>query len=217
MSGALHDFIVLVRQTYEARGRAGDALPEEIRPYVALIDQLELPSQRIEAVRGARARRPAGLRFWDDALQDADDDFATSLDALKETFRWRTFYAESDWSRPFLANFAAGELVGPGCAIPSRDLVLGVLLMGPHTFYPAHAHPALELYTVLAGKPQFKAGEGAWRTLENGMFVFHPADMEHTMQTLERPMLALYAWRGDITAPSYYWREGQKVYPPKVQ
>ena len=202
MSGTLPDFIALVRQTYEARGRADDALDEEIRRYVALIDQLELPRQDVERKQSAHARNPAGLRFLDDALQHADDDFAASLNALKATFRWRTFYEESDWSRPFLANFAAGELVGPGCAVSSDTLVLGVLLIGPHTFYPAHAHPAVELYTVLAGKPQFKADEGTWRTLGNGAFAFHPADTEHTMKTLARPMLALYAWRGDITAPS---------------
>ena len=189
---------------------------EELRRFIGLIDGLELstfdPAQKEEP-----AQPPAGLRFWDDVLREVDDAFAAPLHALKTVFQWSTFYKESDWSRPFFANFAAGKIVGPGCVVQSDDLIIGVVLMGPHTFYPAHAPPAVEVYTALAGKPHFRADGGTWRVLEDGAFAFHPADMPHTMKTDERPMLALYAWRGDITAPSYGWEEGRKVYPPKVQ
>ncbi len=118
---------------------------------------------------------------------------------------WTEFYAEDDWSRPFLDRFANGEGIGPDGMLVSEELILGLFILGPGAFYPAHAHPAEEFYIVLSGTPSFQVGAGSeFLARPPGSAVLHQSDQSHAIQAGETPLFAVFGWRGEIDAPSWY-------------
>jgi len=106
--------------------------------------------------------------------------------------------------QPDLPNkIAFCEFVGPKAPVHSDTMRLGLTLIGPGTHYPAHAHPAVELYYVIAGTAR-------WITPTTdalqppGAYILHRASEPHAMETQAEPLLSLYAWSGEILAPSVY-------------
>ncbi len=119
--------------------------------------------------------------------------------------RWSEFYAEDDWSRPFLADFANGEGIGPDGRIRDERVILGLFLLGPHAVYPPHAHPAEEFYVPVAGNVEFEVGAGSgYRAIPPGGVVLHHSNVSHSIRTGAEPSLSVFGWTGDLTAPSWY-------------
>ena len=100
--------------------------------------------------------------------------------------------------RAFLANYAYAELVGPGGMALSADTAPGLLLIGPDNHYPPYSHPAEEIYLVVAGEAEWRQGSEAWKTRTPASVIHHAPNRVHAMRTAAEPLLALYAWRGDI-------------------
>ncbi|MBN1008233.1 dimethylsulfonioproprionate lyase family protein [Amphritea pacifica] len=102
------------------------------------------------------------------------------------------------WHRrpaPAMADFSSGhanaEMIGPRGLEVRDDLIVGVTLMRPGLIYPDHHHPPEELYIVLS--------EGLWRQHDNrwwspgpGGYVYNPADIVHSMRSVETPLFALW-------------------------
>lgn len=126
---------------------------------------------------------------------------ARALAPVGLTLPWGYNYPDQD--PDLAANVAFAELVGPSGPFLSNRLRLGFTLMGPRLLYPDHAHPAIELYHVMAGRPTWTA-DGVTTEREAGEFVLHPSEVSHAMRTYDEPLLAIYAWRGDIVSPSRY-------------
>ncbi|WP_428034182.1 dimethylsulfonioproprionate lyase family protein [Amphritea sp.] len=91
----------------------------------------------------------------------------------------------------FMAGHANAEIIGPRGLERRDDLVVGVTLMRPGITYPDHQHPPEELYIVLS--------EGLWRQNDNrwsspgpGGYVYNPADIVHSMRSVESPLFALW-------------------------
>lgn len=91
----------------------------------------------------------------------------------------------------FMIGHANAEIIGPRGLERRDDLVVGVTLMRPGITYPDHQHPPEELYIVLS--------EGLWRQNDNpwwspghGGLVYNPADIVHSMRSLETPLFALW-------------------------
>jgi quercetin dioxygenase-like cupin family protein len=101
----------------------------------------------------------------------------------------------------FFDNYAHAPLVGPNGPARNGGIKLGVLLQGPETFYPAHAHPAGEFYLLLAGSPSWKIGDGHWHRKHPGTLIHHAPEVAHAMETGDAAMLAFYAWYGAIHEP----------------
>ena len=77
-------------------------------------------------------------------------------------------------------------------------------MIAPHTVYPAHSHPAIELYLVVSGTAIWQAGGAPATPQPPGSAILHPSGIPHAMITGAEPLLALFTWRGDLqTAPSY--------------
>jgi len=105
---------------------------------------------------------------------------------------------------------AWAEIVGPPESLFHSDHVcFGLTLIGPHTHYPAHTHPAVELYQVVAGTAQWQLN-GQWSTKPPGSFILHPSHAEHAMRTGEEPLLAIYSWSGAIHTLSSFSDEDRK-------
>lgn len=133
---------------------------------------------------------------------------------------WSEFYDDTPWSRPFLPRFATGECIGPSGTLHSDRTILGLFILGPDTFYPAHAHPAEEFYIVLAGQGDFQNGAtAAFETKRPGDAIFHASEASHAICTGPQALFAVYGWRGAIAAPSWYRDDmtdeaEPKKYPP---
>ena len=80
----------------------------------------------------------------------------------------------------------------------SDRLALGVLLLGPHTHYPTHRHPAVEIYVVAAGVAEWRKGEDPWHIEPEGSVIRHETMVPHATRTLADPLLAVYVWQGDL-------------------
>ena len=97
-----------------------------------------------------------------------------------------------------------GEILGPEAPYHDDNFCFGFTLLGKDTFYPAHYHPATELYVVLSGHAIWMLDEVP-QLRGPGEFILHPSNHIHSMQTENEPMLALYTWSGkDVKTLSKY-------------
>lgn len=169
----------------------------------------------LDEVRTAPARLPV-CRFWDEAMTlagaGASAAVAAALEPLAGSLAWirnPNFTAE-DMGRAFVDNFGYSDLVGPRGLLPSDAFALGVLLLAPHTTYPPHAHPALEIYDVLGGTAEWRRGDAPWTARSPGSLIHHPPGLPHATRTAGEPMLALYLWRGHLDTPAALTGESRR-------
>lgn len=133
--------------------------------------------------------------------------------------RWTEFYEDDDWSRPFLSNFANGEGFGPDGRLHHSSIILGLFVLGPNSLYPPHAHPGEEFYIVLSGHPEWLIGAGeSYNETYPGSVMIHRSNECHSIRTIKEPLFAVFGWRGNIRAPSWYRKDmtdesEEKLYP----
>lgn len=143
-------------------------------------------------------------RHWAAALAAASPAaVAAPLRALGPALAWtqNPNYRRSPPDPAFLDNYGYAVIAGPAGGAPAlvahEALALGVLLLGPLTHYPRHAHPAAEIYLPLNAAQWWK-GEGPWTAQAPGSVIHHPPHLAHATRSGEAPLLALYLWRGDL-------------------
>jgi quercetin dioxygenase-like cupin family protein len=144
------------------------------------------------------AQLPAALGAARDAVPDLADPLAEMLPALSWT--QNPNYRRHPPSSGFLARYGYAQLAGPSnipTLVAKEDLALGVLMLAPGTVYPAHSHPAEEVYLPLV-PARWQRGEEGWRDRRAGDLIHHPSGMVHATQAGEAPLLALYLWLGDL-------------------
>ncbi len=139
--------------------------------------------------------------------QSVSVELAELYNAARNAFgqvRWTEFYEADSWSKSFLPSFANGEGIGPDGRLQHDEIILGLFLLGPNTVYPEHAHPAEEFYLVLTGNPEFNVGGKGFEFHEAGSVVLHHSNVSHAIRTSDEPFYAIYGWRGEIGARSWY-------------
>lgn len=178
----------------------------------AILAELARARSRLQAVRPCTL--PPGsdhpvARHLAQALAATRDDaaaVAAALEGLAGHLPWRYGYARRDDAPELGERIAFAELVGPGAPVESDVVCLGVTLIAPRTRYPAHRHPAIELYRILSGTATWTAA--AARRVPPGARVLHPSGIVHAMRTHREPLLAVYTWTGeDVRTPSSYAQE----------
>lgn len=150
-------------------------------------------------------------QFWPACLSAAEKDghaaissVAQSLRDLTPAFRWQQNpnYRAAPPSASFLANYGYVEICGPSGFLATPDLRLGVLLLGPHNFYPPHRHPAEEIYLPLHSgfwqRGEDEVAAGSWQERAAGSVIHHPSWMPHATQAGDQPLAAIYLWRGEV-------------------
>ncbi|WP_413990000.1 dimethylsulfonioproprionate lyase family protein [Labrys okinawensis] len=149
------------------------------------------------------------LRDWPDCLARAPEEqpalasVTDALSGLSPFLRWRQNpnYRVSPPNSGFLDGYGYSEIAGP-YGLVEGGIRCGVLLLGPHIFYPAHRHPAEEIYIPLnlgawqRGEAEIVAG--GWTDRPAGAVIHHPPGVPHAMRAGERALAALYLWRGDL-------------------
>jgi quercetin dioxygenase-like cupin family protein len=132
---------------------------------------------------------------------------AAALAALPSPLPWRYSYPPRPGAPADAADLAEriafAELIGPRAPLDAPGCRAGFTLIAPGTFYPLHAHPAIELYLVISGHAQWTI-PNAERIVPPGEYVLHRASQPHAMRSFAEPLLALYGWRGDIDTPAFY-------------
>jgi mannose-6-phosphate isomerase-like protein (cupin superfamily) len=89
------------------------------------------------------------------------------------------------------------NLLGRGGQFPDDRARCGPLLFGPDIDYPAHSHPARELYLVLDGTAEW------WRDGEDyiarpAIVLLHTERQSHAMRMGAEGLLDLWTWTGDL-------------------
>ena len=170
---------------------------------LAQVSKEPLAEQRLDDV-AVRALRYAPQLLWRRDICSHRLLYDAACFAFNHV-HWTEFYEEDDWSRSFLSEFANGEGIGPDGRLWHDEVILGLFVLGPHTVYPLHAHPAEEFYVVLSGAPEWQVGAGkSYETVNNGEVVIHRSEVSHSIRTKGSPLFAVYGWRGDINARSWY-------------
>ena len=128
---------------------------------------------------------------------------------LAPRLRWTYSYPDAGRFAGLGRRIAFCEVLGLGAFAANPRVRLGLTLMAPGTAYPAHAHPAVETYLVIAGTALWQAGTAAPASRPPGAVIVHPSGIAHAMTTAAEPLLAAWSWTGDIrTAPRYLDRQG---------
>jgi hypothetical protein len=167
----------------------------------------EVAALRKNGAPASAASPPAGeslpvLRHWPVALAGAaalDAALGTALAELSPLLAWRQNpnYVRRPPGPKFLDGYGYAVIAGPGGLVPA-EIAIGVLLLAPSVLYPAHAHPAEEVYLALdLDSRWWREGED-WREGVGGAAIHHPPHVAHAMQAGSAPLCAVYLWRGDL-------------------
>ncbi len=123
-----------------------------------------------------------------------------SLDALLPFLPWVFKGASTEGD---MLNRAWVELVGSDGVQASGDFRLGLYWQDARVYYPRHRHNADELYYVLAGEAGWLGATGELIMRPPGSYISYTSRQDHATRTYQHPLLALWAWHGDISWASY--------------
>lgn len=116
--------------------------------------------------------------------------------AIAPALAWRQTYQTGEANASFLLNYGWTELVGAKGIICDPSVSAGLLLLGPHTHYPAHSHQALEYYVPLSGAAEWYDEDAGWRIVPPLATIVHRSGINHAMRTTTEPLLAYFHWSG---------------------
>ena len=198
---AILALIEVIKLHFQRRQAKSDAVSEEINRVLSLLEPLPL------LVGAFQRNHHPSTRHLEVALQPGNSSTADLLAAIRPVacdLPWRYSYAKRDDAPGLEDNMAFAEIIGPEAPFESDRVCFGLTLIGPETLYPAHEHPAIELYYVVAGTATWTA-DGVSSRNAPGAFILHPSQVVHAMQTHREPLLAVYSWSGaDVKTLSAY-------------
>ena len=121
------------------------------------------------------------------------------------TLNEQSWTSSQQYPEPLRQVYRYKALIGsqrPG-VVPQGDILMGVLELAPRATYPAHKHPAPELYYVMSGTAQWTVGSETFAA-GPGTAIYHPPDTLHRMiNTGDEVLKTVYMWwapGGDTTA-----------------
>jgi quercetin dioxygenase-like cupin family protein len=196
-----------VRQHFTARlvaGREAPAIAAELENVLALLDTVDFSHADEKHLRASghpviRQLQQAHVRGGGASTEAVFGAFLPHLDALP----WRYSYEPRPDAPDIGARMAWAELVGPIAPFHSSKVCLGLTAIGPRLLYPQHYHPAVETYLVVSGTASWTA-DGSTRRHPPGALILHPSNIVHAMEAGDEPLLAAYAWTGDVETLSAY-------------
>ena len=160
-----------------------------------------------ENFRAPVPQAQAVVRFLPDALADAgifDPAIASAIATIAPRLRWvqTAAYTDALLGEGFTQNYAWCDLIGPQGFFPGNDFILGLLMLGRQQHYKDHFHPAPELYWPLTAPSLWRKGDSAFVPRQQGEVIWHPASVVHATKTVDKPLLALWAWTHDTATPA---------------
>jgi quercetin dioxygenase-like cupin family protein len=114
---------------------------------------------------------------------------------------WLRGTAEGGWADA-RSRYRYTLLVGPRKAgLHANGLLMGTLFLERETTYPAHSHPAAEIYYVLEGEADWWV-DGVKRKVVPGTVILHKPNAVHGWRTTSaKPLKAVWFWwaEGGVT------------------
>jgi quercetin dioxygenase-like cupin family protein len=195
-------FLLALRRRYlGAAAVVAPGLAQELQALISLWPEAgDVPApapRRLPACDHLDGALAAGRQGTEAAIADA-------LASLTDSLCWTYSYPARPTAPDLSSRVAFCQIAGPGGLRRSDQLRLGLTLIAPETRYPAHLHPAIETYLVIAGTGLWWLGSADPTLQPPGALIFHPSGVPHAMQTAGEPLLAVYSWRGDVVSPSVY-------------
>jgi mannose-6-phosphate isomerase-like protein (cupin superfamily) len=187
------DLDALVSAAAEAYATTGDAAA------TALARSLRPPAGGYRLPQGNEQPALACLGTALDALPAGP--LARPLRAVAPLVPWTV----GDFKMPasFAGRSAYVEILGPDGFAGPETLRFGLYVQTPESFYPPHSHAAEELYYVLSGTARWQKDDGEPAPRSPGTLIVHGPWQRHAMRTAAEPLLAMWAWTGDLNTESY--------------
>ena len=128
---------------------------------------------------------------------------------ISMSFNWSRMYGKVDFEFSYVKDMFASRLVGLDGYYYHNCLSIGQMLLLPGVTYPFHTHLVEELYYVLSGRLILQHGvDGKPFTLQPGEISITPEGQLHSLRVDgEDPVLLLYSWLGNLTAPIWIWKK----------
>ena len=126
---------------------------------------------------------------------------AAALSRIYNHLNWQE--APRKMPASFVGRYCFTILVGPEGLIKHDRFNFGTFFQGRHTFYPSHRHKAVEIYFPFSGTALWQHGEDEFAPVKPGTLIHHPSCLPHATETLDEPLLAIWAWTGDLAFDSY--------------
>lgn len=198
----LRQFREAVRRTVAGATRRGHVPPTAGRRLTLMLGRLPL-EPRAEGARGEPAVRwlPTAMNT---ARRGPLAGLVRRMAPLVPHLSWIEEYAEEAITRDLREKYAHADVAARQGVLAAQGVRLGLVLLGPRAYYPAHAHAAEELYILLGGGAWWRWGATPWAWQPAGRMIHHPAHVSHAMRTGPWPVLAAYAWWGRIERPAAF-------------
>ena len=108
------------------------------------------------------------------------------------------------WHESARSHTPYSQLIGPTGLIKHQSFRVGLFALIPDIDYADHAHPADEVYIVLAGSGSWSLDGGPFQVKRAGDIIEIPSMMTHAMRTGTTPALTVYSWSGDDVSLDHY-------------
>ena len=195
----------LAALTDELGGRA--AKDNALSPFV---DELQsIDTSRVQRGPSPRLDHPA-MRSLEPAIGKAagPPQLVTAAVHAARHLDWSPVYGGGGIDPILAAGMLAAQAAGSYGCFASSTVATGQFLLAPGIFYPLHTHAAPEIYFCLSGKMEIQHG------LEQPPFLLTPGDVSitpahrlHSLRVGRDPVILLYVWIGDLTAPMWIWSQ----------
>ncbi len=152
------------------------------------------------------------LACLDAALDGArgEPDLVAAVAELARAGGWYQVYSGAGINAAMADFMLAKPVAGSNGLLVDESIRAGLFLLAPHFEYLMHDHAALEIYYVHSGTIDFQNGtDSAPRRLRPGEYSVTPSGVPHALQTGDAPVMLLFIWTGDVTAPIWWWVEGE--------
>lgn len=195
----LATFLSAVRVLYTVTASGHPMAAQALQPALTAIAGIDRPNRKPERqVKPACQLLPITLiQASKGPLGPIASAFATIEPALKWT--QNPNYNDEKMGAGYMNGYAYSNVVGPDGLVDVPGVLIGVLLLGPGRTYPPHAHPAAEVYHVMAGVAEWQSGDEPFSARRPGGWMVHPPWLPHATRTLSDTLLALYCWTGDVS------------------
>lgn len=163
----------------------------------------DLASHTEHQGRSYALRPRTAVNYLDGAMAKADAaPIAEALRSIAWELPWTTAPA-GKLTGKMEGRYTFASLIGPDELIHSDTIRFGAFLIAPDTVYPSHWHAAEEIYMIVSGTARWNVDDYAFAAVRPGSVFRHKPWQRHATITSSEPMLALWAWHGDIRTDQY--------------
>lgn len=196
-AAALPALLGALRRLYSRDAAADPAAAAVLRRVLAALDGAEGPERAPERrLLPACGLLPAALQA---AAAGPLAELAAAFAAVEPALAWvqNPNYSDRTMGPGYMAGYAYANVVGPTGLIDRPGVLAGLLLLGPGRLYPDHAHPAAEVYHVVAGRADWRRDGGGWQARDPGACIHHAPWVRHATRIGGETLLAWYCWHGE--------------------